>query len=285
VSTPLIACCGRILCRFVEGLLKKASISKMQSQNSMDLLRQASAKVCSNLLLEHSPAVTKASEGQPWNVILQEKVCVDDYPSPPTSPSMMAAAKSQLGVSPKQNKVVSLPDPPLGTVHEPIFKGVALKWREHSTETIIVLDQAGKAMESRIQAHFPQILLTPAMHTFLLQSSLLNPQHNRPNNANYLNAEEEWNLDPPLLVIPFLMFKPSFYHTLLHQLSNLAFLKAELKTSSLMLPLFLDKKAKNFRIKNILPRVYVCWFCPEMPRRKHVGQTIYKERVKEEINN
>jgi hypothetical protein len=198
---------------------------------------------------------------------------------------MMVATKNQLGVSPKQNIVVSLPDPPLGTVHEPIFKGVALKWRERSNGIIIDLNQAGKEMESRIQAHFPQISLTPAMHTFLLQSSLLNPQHNRSKKADFLDAAEEWNLDPPLLVLPFIMFKPSFYHTLLHQLSNISFLKAELKTNSLMLPLFLDKKAKTCRIKNILPRVYVCWLCPKMPRTKRVGKTIYKERVKEEIHN
>ena len=47
----------------------------------------------------------------------------------------------------------------------------------------------------------------------------------------------------------------------------------------------MDKKAKTCRIKNILPRVYVGWLCPNMPRMKRVGRTIYKERVKEEIHN
>ena len=126
------------------GLLKKASINNIQSQNYLGLLSQASATVSSNLL-PCNPAATKTSEGQPWNVIIQEKICVDDYPSPPTSPSMMVATKNQLGVSPKQNRVVSIPDPPLGTVHERIFKDVALnKWRERSNAIIMVLDQAGK---------------------------------------------------------------------------------------------------------------------------------------------
>jgi hypothetical protein len=73
------------------------------------------------------------SERDSWNVILQEIICVDDYPSPPTAPSMMVATQNQLAVSPQQNKVVSRPDSPLGTVHQPVFKGVAAyKWRESS---------------------------------------------------------------------------------------------------------------------------------------------------------
>ena len=121
------------------------------------------------------------------------------------------------------------------------------------------------------------------MHNFLVQLSVLDAEQD--SSQSVLESTELlWNLDPPLLVLPFLCFKPSFYHPLLHQLSNISFKKADGKKKNLTLNIFSGKTSKSCRIQNSLPRVYAFWLCPRMPTND-VSKKEYTKRVKQEKSN
>jgi hypothetical protein len=99
-----LVCRNRLLLAAVEyfiGLLKKASINTMSSQDFLEFLCQANVRVTSDMRREEAARKTiTPPEKEPWDVIIPETICIDDGPSPPTSPSMKVATPNQLGVSP-----------------------------------------------------------------------------------------------------------------------------------------------------------------------------------------
>jgi len=199
---------------------------------------------------------------------LQETISVRD------SPDQLTGSKLE--------EAISITDSPSALAVQ-LYKGVIYDWRENKKEQVIVLSKDAEDMQSRIRQHFPKISLTKEMHTFISDLSKLDPRH-KPRKDD-LDAGEAWNLDPPLLVMPFLCFKPSFYQPLLHQLSNMSFKKADGKKGNLNLKLFPDQISKSCRLQNVLPRVYVCWLCPRMLPPKRMGKKEYAKRIKQEKSN
>jgi hypothetical protein len=148
--------------------------------------------------------------------------------------------------TPSDSSVIALPS----------YPGVFPPWRECRAEKAIDLTQDAQKIQTRIRQHFSKISLTMSLYSFIVKSSMFDPNHG-------VTEEElegdimKWNLDPPFLVLPFVSFQSSFHHPSLHELSFITFKQGSNSCSQ----------------RNIRPRVYACLLCPRMPLRNRINKT------------